>query len=521
VSRNWSSAEIVRRGATRGGERPALSAGGVTWSWSELYDSSKRAANGLASLGVSAGDRVAILDRNGPAHVQLILGAGLIRAVPVPVNWRLSPSEVSRILKDAQARALIIGPDFIEDMRSELGLLGLDGRVFAARDGAPGTRNWVRWLAEQSDMDPGAEPSLHDAQLQLYTSGTTGRPKGVVLSNANIFASSQQLIAVNEIDGSSVALVAGQLFHLASANLQATLSAGGHIVLPASTDPLDILDTIETYQITHASFVPAMLKMLMDTPGVETRDFSTLRYVIYGGSPISERLMMRCVKVMGVRITQGFGMTETAGAVTLLSHEDHLASSRHPHRLRSCGKALPGVELRVVDPVTGEDQPTGGTGEILVRSAQNTIGYWRQPEATAETIDDEGWLHTGDAGSLDDDGYLYLHDRLKDMIVSGAENVYPAEIENLISSHPAVFDVAVIGVPHPKWGETVKAVVVVAPDETLGEAELIDYCRSRVAHYKCPTSVEFVDELPRNAAGKLLKRQLREPYWANLDRRVN
>jgi len=261
--------------------------------------------------------------------------------------------------------------------------------------------------------------------------------------------------------------------------------------------------------------------MLMDTPGVETRDFSTLRYVIYGGSPISERLMMRCVKVMGVRITQGFGMTETAGAVTLLSHEDHLASSRHPHRLRSCGKALPGGELRVVDPVTGEDQPTGGTGEILVRSAQNTIGYWRQPEATAETIDDEGWLHTGDAGSLDDDGYLYLHDRLKDMIVSGAENVYPAEIENLISSHPAVFDVAVIGVPHPKWGETVKAVVVVAPDETLGEAELIDYCRSRVAHYKCPTSVEFVDELPRNAAGKLLKRQLREPYWANLDRRVN
>ncbi len=260
---------------------------------------------------------------------------------------------------------------------------------------------------------------------------------------------------------------------------------------------------------------------MLIVPGVADADFSSLRIVVYGASPISEDVLARSVDVLGCKFWQAYGLTETCGAVVNLSPEDHDLSGPNRHRLRSCGVAGPGVELRIVDPETRADVATGDVGEIWVRSGQVMKGYWNLDDATREAIDDEGWFRSGDAGYLDEDGYLYIHDRVKDMIVSGGENVYPAEVENVLMDHPAIADVAVIGVPHDRWGETPKAIVVVAPGTDPMPEELIAFSRQRLAGFKCPTSVEFVDVLPRNPSGKVLKKDLRAPYWEGRERKVN
>ena len=257
--------------------------------------------------------------------------------------------------------------------------------------------------------------------------------------------------------------------------------------------------------------------MLM-VPGVDEADFSSLETILYGASPISEEVLAKCVDTFKCQFWQAYGLTETTGAVVNLAPEDHDTTGPNRHRLRSCGLPGPGVELRIV----GDDGECGvrEVGEIWIRSPQNTIGYWRLPEETAKAFTEDGWFKSGDAGYLDEDGYLYIHDRVKDMIVSGGENVYPAEVENVLMAHPAIADVAVIGVPHEKWGETAKAIVVVAPGSEVTEAEIIAYAKERLATFKCPTSVEWIDVLPRNPSGKVLKKDLREPYWAGHERRV-
>ncbi len=271
--------------------------------------------------------------------------------------------------------------------------------------------------------------------------------------------------------------------------------------------------------MTHAILVPAILQLILGRRRDGTADPSSLETVVYGASPISDRVLLELFDAFDCKFMQGYGLTETSGAVTTLAAEDHDAA--RPELLRSCGRPLAGVELRIVDPDTRADHTDdGGVGEVWIRSAQVMTGYWRNPVATAEAIDGDGWFRSGDAGYLRD-GRLYLHDRVKDMIVSGAENIYPAEVENALMRHPSVGEVAVIGVPDQRWGETVKAIVVLRPQCEATEAELIAHGRSHLAHYKCPTSVDFVDELPRNAAGKVLKRELREPYWAGHDRRIS
>ena len=267
--------------------------------------------------------------------------------------------------------------------------------------------------------------------------------------------------------------------------------------------------------------VPAVLMLLLATPALAATDLSSLRLIFYGASPISEDVLVKCMAAFGCAFCQVYGMTETTGAITALPFEDHDPDGPRRGLLRSAGKPHASVGLRVVDPESGRDAALGEVGEVWTRSPYNMAGYWRKPEETAATIDAEGWLRTGDAGYFDAEGYLYLHDRIKDMVVSGGENIYPAEVENVLLSHPAIVDAAVIGVPDLKWGETVKAIVVLAPGEALDEADVIAHCRANLAHYKCPTSVEATDTLPRNPSGKILKRELRAPYWAGKERSIN
>lgn len=295
------------------------------------------------------------------------------------------------------------------------------------------------------------------------------------------------------------------------------LAAGGHVVLQREVDAEAILRDIPRYGVTHGLLVPAILQMILARREAGGPDASSLETVVYGASPISDDVLLALFDAFDCDFVQGYGLTETSGAVTVLPAEDH--DRARPGLLRSCGRPLPGVELRIVDPETGADCEDGAVGEVLIRSAQVMVGYWNRPDATAEAITADGWFHSGDAGFLRD-GRLYLHDRIKDMIVTGAENVYPAEVENVLMRHPDVVDVAVIGVPDERWGEAVKAVVVLDDGADVSVEELIAFARHDLAHYKCPQSIDLVDELPRNPSGKVLKRELREPYWVGHDRRI-
>ena len=358
--------------------------------------------------------------------------------------------------------------------------------------------------------------------MQLYSSGTTGRPKGVMLTNENFFALLPTGIQLWDFTSDSVNLVAMPLFHIGGSGW-ATI---GQVVGAKSVilRELDLTELVRLFGggLTHAFVVPAVLQFLLMVPEAATVDYSQLKMIAYGASPISDEVLAGSIKLFGCDFWQVYGLTETTGAITLLPPEDHDLAGPNTHRLRSCGKPGPGVEIRIIDLETGRDAAGPNVvGEIWIRSPQVMKGYWNNEAATREAIDDDGWFKSGDVGYLDADGYLYIHDRVKDMIVSGGENVYPAEVENVLMAHPAIADIAVIGVPDEKWGETAKAVVVVAAGAELSAQDVIDYARANLAKFKCPTSVDFVEALPRNPSGKILKKDLRAPYWEGRSRQVN
>jgi long-chain acyl-CoA synthetase len=506
--------DIVRHHRHHDG--PAISFEGATITFTDLDHRSSRAAQALRAAGVRAGDRVAYLGKNRPQYFDVVFGAAKLDAVCVAVNWRLSPREVVHVLTDARAKVLFVGADLaplVERIEDELGwtrIISLD-----RHDRWP---SFEPWIDGYPATDPLVEPTAGSIALQLYTSGTTGLPKGAMLTNGNLFAMVRAAGPAWGFRPGMVSLGVSPLFHIAGSgwNLM-VLAYGGEVVLHREVDAEAILRDIPAHGVTHGILVPAILQMILARRRDGGVDASTLETVVYGASPISDDVLLALFDSFDCDFVQGYGLTETSGAVTVLPAEDHDRS--RPELLRSCGRPLPGVELRIVDPETGEDRPDGDVGEVLIRSEQVMAGYWRAPEATADAIEPDGWFHTGDAGYLRD-GRLYLHDRIKDMIVSGAENVYPAEVENVLMKHPAIVDAAVIGVPDERWGETVKAVVVAADGADLTEAEVIDHTRADLAHYKCPRSVDFVTELPRNPSGKVLKRELREPYWAGHARRI-
>jgi len=491
-------AEVLRWRAARHPRNQAISYRDRRTSFAELDTWSSRLAAGLVeTLGVAPGDRVAILDKNSDRYLALTYAISKAGAVMVPVNWRLTAPEVARVAADCEPALLVADPDFAG------ATAGLSGRVLGY-DELP-----------QGDADPRRDDPAAVA-WQLYTSGTTGVPKGARLTAANLFWNITSLgLEMPEIVEGANSLALSPLYHVGGSGWAfAAIVHGAGVVLMRDVEPEALLELMVAERVATGLIVPAVLQAMTRVPGVQDRDWSSLANVAYGASPISPALLETVIATFGSRFTQLYGLTETTGAITALRHEDHSGE-----RLLACGRAMLGGEVAVVDP-DGCRLPPGETGEIVYRGPVLMEGYWNRPEETAQAIRG-GWFHTGDAGATDADGFLYIRDRVKDMIVTGAENVYPAEVEGVLGAHPAIADVAVIGVPDARWGEAVKALVALRAGARLTEAELIDWVRPRLAGYKRPRAVDFVDAIPRNPSGKILKTELRERYWQGQGRRVH
>ena len=382
---------------------------------------------------------------------------------------------------------------------------------------------WSRALIDRTARKSFEPAGRDDAALQLYTSGTTGNPKGVVLTNRNLFA--LRLNDRNEsepylqLDDDDVILVAMPCAHIGGTGLGImALAAGlrGHIL--AEFTPDGFFDAVEQIGITRLFIVPAALQMLLNHARCAQVDYTGLKYILYGAAPMPLELLRQCIKMFGSEFIQVYGMTETTGTIVCLPPEDHDPEGNE--RMRAAGKALPGVELKIADE-DGNELPYGEVGELMTRSTNNMLGYWNLPEATASTMDDEGWVRTGDAAYMDEDRYLFIHDRMKDMIISGGENIYPAEVESAIYGHPDILEVAVIGIPDEKWGEAVKAVCVPKAGHEIDAESVAAWTREKLAGFKVPKSVDVIEALPRNASGKILRKDLRAPYWEGYDRQVN
>jgi long-chain acyl-CoA synthetase len=521
---DWSVANTLRRQLLAGrGDAPMMIYGERTISWSEMNDRSTLVAQALAAEGVGSQDRIAFLDKNGPEYFEVLFGGGMINAVNVAVNWRLAPPEVEYTVNDAEARVLFVGPDFVRVAEEIEGALQTIKKIVVIGADHDRYESYESWLAGHEAVDPHAPSTHDDVAMQLYTSGTTGLPKGAMLTNDNFDILIREAAKQWELSEDSVNVVCMPLFHIGGTGWALVgMWAGCTSVLYREFNPLEILEGFDTHHFTNALFVPAMLQYLCSIPHAADHDYSVLRNITYGASPITNDVLLKSMQTFGCNFIQVYGLTETTGAITMLSPTDHDPEGPRAYLLRSAGKPFPWVEMKIANPDDGSEQPRGEVGELWTKSVQNMKGYWNKPEATAATFTDDGeWLKTGDAGYMDEEGFVFLTDRIKDMIVSGGENVYPIEIENVLSQHPAVADVAVIGVPDERWGETVKAVIVKAEGADVSPTELIDFCRDKLAGFKRPTSVDFANVLPRNPSGKLLKRELREPYWKGRERNIN
>lgn len=490
---------IAEHAAVRPDEIALIGQDGRTSTWAQLNGRAAKVAHALLGAGITHGSRVGHLDRNDPTFFEIALGCNQIGAVLVGMNWRLAPRELEQVAENAGLSMLLMAEEFTSHVPASV---SERCRVVHLGD------EYEQWIDGQPPEQPSQEVSPEDVIYQLYSSGTTGLPKGTLITSANLLWTVRAGVDLYGMNSSSVNLLVSPLFHIGGAGYGlTTMGQGGTTVVARDLAPADLLRLIAEHRVTHAFLVPTLVQMLIEAPEVSEVDLSSLKLVAYGGAPMSESLLRRAMSVLGCEFVGVYGSTETSGTVISLSPGDHV-----PELLRSIGKPLPWVEVRVVNLDSGTDAEPGVVGELWVRSPVVTPGYWRQPETTAAALVEDGWLRTGDAVYRDSAGFLFLHDRIKDMVISGGENVYPAEVENVLAEHPGIGQVAVIGVPSEKWGETVKAVVVPRPDVIVDPDELIDFCRQRLARYKCPTSVDFVEELPHNASGKILKKELRKLY---------
>lgn len=507
-------ADIPRHHAALTPDAVALSFEGKETTYRGLDRASNQVANGLIAAGVKPTGRVAILDKNSDAFFSVLFGAAKANAVLVPINARLAAPEIAFVINDAGAEVLFVGEAFLEALakiQSEL----ITTRRIIVLDGS-----YAAWRDSQIASDPGMVSQFDDVCVQMYTSGTTGHPKGVQLTHRNFSLTSPRVFDLwGDWTPDDRLLITMPLFHIAGAGTGILgLLAGLKVTVLREFVPSLVLEAIQRDRITATFLVPAMILVLLSEKNIDQIDLSSLRRVIYGASPIPIDLLKNALRVFKrTGFVQVYGLTETSGVVTALFPEDHARIDSEI--MKSCGRAIDGVELRIVDAL-GEALPPREVGEVVCRTTRNMKGYWNRHDDTARTLKRE-WLYTGDAGYLDESGYLYIHDRIKDMIVSGGENIYPAEIESALFGHPDIADIAVIGVPDERWGEAVKALVVLRQGGVADAAGILLYAREHLAGYKIPKSIEFLSDLPRNPSGKVLKRKLREQYWQGHDRRVN
>ncbi len=493
----------------------AIQYGDVQWSWADWASRIRRTAGALRAAGVRRGQCVAFLDKNHPACLEILFAAASIGAVTTVVNWRVIGDELLHVLDDSDARLLFIGAELYAAVEGTVARApGLDRIVVLGGDGD----EYESLLTAASPVETDLEISDDETALVIYSSGTTGRPKGVLLSQRALVNHSANLAPAFPFDEGDANLVAMPLFHVGGIGYALFgIRAGVTTFLTREPDAAALIGAVRA-GATHAFFVPPVIARFLDAGEVACATISGLRHIVYGAAPMPLPLLHRALATWPeTNFVQVYGQTELCGAVTALSNADHRDAAR-PDLQMSAGKAVLGCEIQVADPETGDKVPPGDPGEIWVRSNQNMTGYLNRPEATAETITADDWVRTGDIGRLDADGYVYIDDRLKDMIITGGENVYGPEVESVLLEHPRIADAAVIGVPDDYWGESVKAIVVSNTDVEPGD--IIAFCRRHLAGYKCPRTVDFVPELPRNASGKILKTTLREPHWQNRARNV-
>ncbi|MDN7123177.1 long-chain-fatty-acid--CoA ligase [Nocardioides sp. ChNu-153] len=498
-------------------DAPAMTYRGRTWTWAQWDERVRRLVGALSAAGIGRGDVVSFLDKNHPACVELSLAAASLGAANAIVNWRSAGDEVDYAVNDSGARLLVVGEELlptIDAIRDRL--VAVERIVVVTPDGTTEggePDEYEAWLAAATPRprDPAVEPD--DTCLVMYSSGTTGRPKGVMLTHRNMVSHT-----VNGHDGwtfepDDVSLVAMPLFHVGgSSYVLFGIHDGIRSIMTREPDGASLAGAIMA-GATKTFLVPAVLAQVLQSGPDAIKLFSALTGYTYGAAPMPPPLLRAAMQAWpATDFIQVYGLTEVAGVATHLMPEHH-RDAEHPERLVSAGVALPQMEVRVVDPATLEDVAVGENGEIWLRGPQVMKGYLGKPEETAKVITADGWFRSGDVGRLDAEGFLYVHDRIKDMIISGGENIYSPEVERVLAEHPAVLECAVIGVPDDRWGETVKAVVALKPGTEATEQEIVDFCRERLAHFKCPRSVDVLPALPRNPTGKILKKDLRAPYW--------
>ena len=507
---------------------------GRSWTFAQLQQQSNQAAAALAALGIGAQDRIAVLDKNVPEYFVYLYGGAKLGAVTVAVNWRLAAPEIEYVLNHSQAKVLLVGRAFAAQLAQMhlphlrqiivvgdgTGATGSTAATAATDAGTAAYPAFAQWIgAHAGAVDPQIAVAAGDTCLQLYTSGTTGRPKGVETTHHNLFGTFAAGFNLYRMSAASVSLVCMPLFHIGASGWGLISHFyGARVVVLNEAHAAQIVAQIPAQQVSHALLVPAVLQQLVQLPGTEAADFSSLQIILYGASPISEAVLVQSMRLFHCGFMQAYGLTETTGLGALLLPEDHDPGGPRAHLLRSCGKAPGALQIKLLGSDGAPVAADGDVGEIWIHGSSIMKGYWQDPAATRAAINADGWLRTGDM-AYQRDGYLFIHDRAKDMIISGGENVYPAEVENVLMQRPGIRDVAVIGVPSERWGETVKAIITAA-DPALREADVLAFCAARLARYKCPTSVDWVDAIPRNPSGKILKNQLREPYWVGKTRRV-
>jgi long-chain acyl-CoA synthetase len=482
--------------------------------WSETADRVARIAGGLKEVGMRPGDRVAILALNSDRYFELLYAIPWLGAVMVPVNTRLATPEIRYVLEDSGARVLFVDGAMQAHAATLTGQTPTVEAMFYVDDDAPpaGMRTYEELAAGPAIADAGA--SGDTLAGLFYTGGTTGKSKGVMLTHNNLVWNAMNVIVGVYHDQDTTYIHSGPMFHLADGGqtFGVTTCGGRHVFVPRF-DATDCLQTMEQEKVTHAVYVPTMLNMLVNHPAAGDFDLSSLRYIVYGASPMPEGVLRKALEVFpDCQFIHAYGMTEAAPVLTLLPPRYTTLDGPYAGRLKSCGQAVHTADLKIVDE-NRQELPRGTIGEVAGKGPMIMLGYWNKPEETAAVLQD-GWYYTGDAGYMDGEGFIFIVDRLKDMIISGGENVYSAEVENAISLMPGVAEVAVIGIPNPKWGERVHAIIVPRTGANLTAETVIAHCRTHIAGYKCPRSVEFRNtSLPLSGAGKVLKRELREPFW--------
>ena len=491
---------------------------GRTWTWSQTDERVRRLAGALKAKGIGRGDVVSFLDKNHPSCVELTMAASTIGAANAIINFRLAGDEVDYAVNDSGAKLLLVGTELmplIDKIRDQL--TNVEHVIEVTPDGGDGDEyEAMLAAAEPAGRDPEVTPE--DICLVMYSSGTTGHPKGVTLSQANMVAHTLNAHEGWEFDEGDKNMVSMPLFHVGgSSYVLFGIHDGVPSVMTRDPDGASLAGAI--MQGANRTFlVPAVLAQVLQSGDDAIKLFGALKTYCYGAAPMPMPLLRAAIKAWpDTDFIQVYGLTELCGVITHLLPEAH-RDDAHPERLVSAGQCIPGAEVKVVDPESLEEVGTGEHGELWFRTPQLMKGYLNKPDATAEVITEDGWFRTGDMGKVDAEGFVYVEDRLKDMIISGGENIYSPEIERVLAEHPSVMEVAIIGVPDDRWGETVKAVVSLKPDTEATEDELIAYCREHLAHYKCPKSVDIIEALPRNPTGKILKRDLRKPYWEGRDR---